>query len=101
MSTTPHGKWTDKSNSPAYAKWLSHFDGSKGLRVTPEQLRWLPQNFSKTAMFHQSIRTLMGAGSPELKTGLSISHYSIGKSMTSSRVAMYSSDGDIMIVPQA
>ena len=50
-------------------------------------------------MFHQSIKTLMGAGSPELKTGLSISHFSIGKGMTGSRVAMYSSDGDILIVP--
>lgn len=51
-------------------------------------------------MFHHSIKTLMGAGSPELKTGISISHYSIGKDMTSNRVAMYSSDGDILIVPQ-
>ena len=51
-------------------------------------------------MFHQSVKTLMGAGSPDLKTGLSISQYAIGKNMTSNRVAMYSSDGDILIVPQ-
>ena len=51
-------------------------------------------------MFHLSIKTLMGAGSPDLKTGLSISHFSIGKNMSSNRVAMYSSDGDILIVPQ-
>ena len=53
-----------------------------------------------TAMFHESVKTLAGAGSPELKTGLSISHYAFGKSMTAKRVALYSSDGDIIIVPQ-
>ena len=42
----------------------------------------------------------MGSGSPDLKTGLAISHYTIGKNMTESRVAMYSSDGDFLIVPQ-
>ena len=51
-------------------------------------------------MFHESIRTKMGAGSPAMKSGLGIAQYSIGKNMTSQRVAMYSADGDIIIVPQ-
>lgn len=42
----------------------------------------------------------MGSGSPDLKEGLSISHYTIGKNMTESKIAMYSSDGDVIIVPQ-
>ena len=41
----------------------------------------------------------MGSGSPDLKEGLSISHYTIGKNMTESKIAMYSSDGDVIIVP--
>ena len=51
-------------------------------------------------MFHESIKTLAGAGSPDLKTGLSISHYAFSKGMTASRTAMYSADGDTIIVPQ-
>ena len=51
-------------------------------------------------MFHESIRTKMGAGDPQMKNGLSISQFAIGKDMTKGKVAMYSSDSDILIVPQ-
>lgn len=44
---------------------------------------------------------MAGAGSPELKEGMTISHYSFSKNMTDRRIAMYSSDGDMLIVPQA
>ena len=64
-------------------------------------MRWLPMKFNGGAMFHQSIKTMMGAGSPDLKTGLAIHHFSMGKGMASNKVAMYSSDGDMLIVPQA
>ena len=50
-------------------------------------------------MFHESIRTKMGAGDPQMKNGLSISQFAIGKDMTEGKVAMYSSDSDILIVP--
>jgi len=60
----------------------------------------MPQKFTNS-MFHQSIKTLAGAGSPDLKNGLSISHYAFSKSMSDSRIAMYSADGDTIIVPQA
>lgn len=43
---------------------------------------------------------MAGAGSPALKEGLSINYYSFDTNMTGSRVAMYSSDGDMLIVPQ-
>lgn len=48
----------------------------------------------------EGIRTMMGAGSPSLKDGLSISYYSCKQSMTDKKIAMYSADGDILIVPQ-
>lgn len=44
---------------------------------------------------------MMGAGSPELKDGLSISYYSCKAGMSDKKIAMYSSDGDLIIVPQA
>jgi len=42
----------------------------------------------------------MGAGSPMMKDGLSISRFSCKASMHDSRIAMYSADGDLLIVPQ-
>ena len=42
---------------------------------------------------------MMGAGSPELKDGLSISYYSCNAGMSDKKIAMYSSDGDLIIVP--
>ena len=90
----------DRSNEKCYSKWISSFesDTMSGMHVTPEQMRWTPKPMS-SVYFHESIKTMMGAGSPSLKTGLSISHYSIGKNMSDKRVALYSSDGDIIIVP--
>jgi len=41
----------------------------------------------------------MGAGSPDMKDGLSISYYSCTESMTDKKIAIYSSDGDFLIVP--
>jgi homogentisate 1,2-dioxygenase len=43
---------------------------------------------------------MMGAGSPGLKNGLAISIYNFTESMLSRKQAMYSADGDMIIVPQ-
>jgi len=43
---------------------------------------------------------MMGAGSPDMKEGLGISYYSFTTGMTDKRLAIYSSDGDFLIVPQ-
>lgn len=43
---------------------------------------------------------MCGAGNPQLKNGLSIHHFSFDKQMSQSKWAMYSSDADILIVPQ-
>lgn len=95
-----HGDWEDHSHDQDYRKWVSNFDGHGiGLYAHPEQLRWIPQKFQE-GHFHKSIRTMMGSGAPDMKTGLSIAHYSFQQDMTKAKVAMYSSDGDFLIVPQ-
>lgn len=43
---------------------------------------------------------MMGAGCPAMKDGLAISYYSCKRGMSTQRIAMYSADGDILIVPQ-
>lgn len=42
---------------------------------------------------------MMGAGSPDVKEGLSISYYSFTSNMTDRKLAFYSADGDFLIVP--
>ena len=42
VPTVKHNDWKDLSKKPHYSKWLSDFNGSKGMTVTPEQLRWTP-----------------------------------------------------------
>jgi homogentisate 1,2-dioxygenase len=43
---------------------------------------------------------MMGAGSPDMKEGLGISYYSCTTNMTDKKLAIYSADGDFLIVPQ-
>ncbi len=43
---------------------------------------------------------MAGSGAPDCKQGLTIAHYSFEHDMTSQKIAMYSSDGDFLIVPQ-
>lgn len=63
LPTVKHNDWKDVSTKKGYQNWVSNFDGDKGLNVTPEQLRWPPQKPEK-GMFHESIKTMMGAGNP-------------------------------------
>lgn len=48
----------------------------------------------------QGIRSMCGAGCPQLKNGLGISYYSCKQSMSQKKTALYSADGDILIVPE-
>lgn len=48
--------------------------------------------------FIESVFTYCGAGSPGMKDGLSIHVFSFNKAME--KTAFYSSDGDLLIVPQ-
>jgi homogentisate 1,2-dioxygenase len=42
---------------------------------------------------------MMGAGTPAMKDGLSIHYYSCTQSMTDKKIAVTSSDADLLIVP--
>lgn len=70
--------------------------------MTPNQLRWKAIPSVKTGSsvtFIEGLTSLMGAGEPSLKQGISIYAYSANASMGKS--AFYNSDGDFLIVPHA
>lgn len=67
--------------------------------IDPQQFRWKPINFSKKGTnFINGIKSMCGAGDPSMKDGLGIHSYSCDISME--KTAFYSSDGDMLIVPQ-
>jgi len=64
-------------------------------------LRWKPIEFpeaSEKLNFVEGIKSLCGAGDPSMKDGLGIHTYAFNQSM--GKTAFYSSDGDMLIVPQ-
>lgn len=80
--------------------WISNYDSNPTVTATPEQFRWAPQKSDDEHMWHQGMRSMCGAGSPGLKNGLSINQYWFNANMTDRKVALYSADGDMLIVPQ-
>lgn len=71
----------------------------KQFHAVPNQLRWDPFDFDKTASWIQSLHLVAGAGDPTLKLGMGIYIYAAGSSMLE-KTAFYSADGDFVIVPQ-
>ena len=69
----------------------------KNLQMTPDQTLFEPFDIDRTADWVTGQRHMAGAGDPSLKTGLSIYHFSAGKSMPANQ-AYYSADGDLLIV---
>lgn len=76
------------------------------LRYIPNQLRWDPfspspcaSDTDKETDFISGMRLLAASGSPTLKQGLGISVYLASASMPAN-TAFYSSDGDLLVVPQ-
>lgn len=70
--------------------------------VEPNQLRWDPIPLDSTPVgtdFVDGLRLVCGAGDPCLKEGICIYTYTTNASMCNK--AMYNSDGDFLIVPQA
>ena len=70
--------------------------------MTPNQIRWNPIPSVKNGEskdFVQGLVSLLGAGEPSLKQGISIYAYSANKSMD--KTAFYNSDGDFLIVPHS
>lgn len=67
--------------------------------ATPAQLRWKPFAVPDTPVdFIDGMKTLGGAGSAELKTGIAIHIYAANKGMGNR--AFVNSDGDFLVVPQ-
>ena len=67
----------------------------------PNQLRWktIPTIKEDKINFVEGIVSVMGAGEPSLKQGISIYVYSANISMN--KTSFYNSDGDFLIVPHA
>lgn len=74
---------------------------SSGTKVhqIPNQLRWDPFDFSHGADWVHGQKLVGGAGSPATKYGVGIHVFAAGRSMEP-HSAMYSSDGDYLIVLQ-
>ncbi len=89
-------------DSPDHETWITNYDrDDKRLHITPNQFRWKPIAFpaeGKKQTFVQGIISMMGAGSPALKTGIAIHYYACNANME--KEAFYNSDGDMLIVPQ-
>jgi len=67
--------------------------------ATPAQFRWKPFALPDSPVdFVDGMKTLGGAGSAELKTGVAIHIYAANKSMGNR--AFVNSDGDFLVVPQ-
>ena len=74
----------------------------ENIQSTPNQLRWNPIPSVKkgeSVNFVEGMVSLLGAGEPSLKQGISIYAYSANKSMD--KTAFYNADGDFMIVPHS
>ncbi|KAA8909454.1 putative homogentisate 1,2-dioxygenase [Sphaerosporella brunnea] len=67
--------------------------------TVPNQIRWSPFEIDTSADFVGGLKQLAGAGDIQTKNGVAIYIYSCGKSMKETDV-FYSSDGDMLIVPQ-
>ncbi|RYP67478.1 hypothetical protein DL770_008619 [Monosporascus sp. CRB-9-2] len=70
-----------------------------GLHQIPNQLRWDPFEISHEVDWVHGLKKVAGAGDPTMKTGLGIFVYAAGRSMDANS-AMYSSDGEMLIVAQ-
>lgn len=71
----------------------------KGLHHIPNQLRWDPFDINETVDWVHGLKPVAGAGDPTMKTGLGIYIFSAGRDMDPN-TAIYSSDGEMLIVAQ-
>ena len=69
------------------------------LQQIPNQLRWDPFDLDLDKDWVQSLRLVCGAGAPTMKSGLGIIIFAAGKDMDPGQ-ALYSADGDFLIVIQ-
>ncbi|KAK7403065.1 hypothetical protein QQX98_011176 [Neonectria punicea] len=69
------------------------------LNHIPNQLRWDPFDIDKEVDWIRGLKLAAGAGDPAMKSGLGIYIYAAGRDMDAN-TAMYSSDGEMLIVGQ-
>ncbi|KXJ86871.1 homogentisate 1,2-dioxygenase [Microdochium bolleyi] len=69
------------------------------LEQIPNQMRWNPFDIDEKVDWVHGLNKLAGAGDSSIKTGVGIYTYAAGCSMPQ-RTAMYSSDGEMLIVAQ-
>eukprot|EP00474_Spongospora_subterranea_P002242 CRZ02700.1 hypothetical protein [Spongospora subterranea] len=82
-----------------YKLWKSYFHDAQ---IVPNQLRWPPAVFApkNTAVtFAAGIKTVAGAGGPDLKIGVAIHIFVANTSMVDE--AICNSDGDMLIIPES
>lgn len=77
----------------------SFYEFSPQIEPTPQQLRWDPLTVkgAKDLDFLDGMRTIGGAGDPQMKEGMGIHIYNFGKDMGNKSI--YNSDGDFLILP--
>lgn len=82
-------------------KIISSYLQKENIDYHPNQLRWkgIPSVKEGSVNFVQGLVSLLGAGEPSLKQGISIYAYSANTSM--GKTAFYNSDGDFLIVPHS
>lgn len=69
------------------------------LNHIPNQLRWDPFDIDKEVDWIRGLKLAAGTGDPAMKSGLGIYIYAAGRDMDAN-MAMYSSDGEMLIVGQ-
>lgn len=84
-------------NTPTTADQCLDADFAKN--ATPKQFRWMPPPIPDTPTdFVDGLYCMVGAGSPQLRTGFAVHMYLCNKDMVDR--AFTSADGDMLIVPQ-
>lgn len=87
--------------SAAHSKFEPHSAHAleRELEQIPNQMRWDPFDIDQSVDWVRGLRKVAGAGDATMKTGLGIYIYAAGCSMAD-RTAVYSSDGEMLIVAQ-
>lgn len=76
-----------------------HTGAENELHQIPDQMRWDPFDLNQEVDWIRGLTKVAGAGDPAMKTGVGIYIYAAGRSMAAN-TAMYSSDGEMLIVAQ-
>lgn len=108
--TTPHQSnqkaWLYRTLPSAKHEAYQPIEGFKfyisdftNCQADPRRFRWKPLDFTTESVgFLEGFRTMMGAGSPDTKTGVAVHLYSCN--MPNPSHAYCNADGDYLIVPQ-